>query len=140
MHRTLIFYLLSWILKKKKSYMFLKCVAFSLTTMSFICTCKSWCNSCLYFIQPSPKWVRGVNLKISSSNPSIFHIVFNFELCAVVDSLLSFHSLILIFGSTAAVSEWQQRCVRRSAWVILAGSIYIFMLTCIFTKLCYKHG
>lgn len=129
-HRMLIFCLLSCILSKKKPYMFLKYVAFSLTTMSFICTCKSWCNSCLYFIQPSPKWVIGVNMKISSSNPSIFYsIVFNFKLYAVIDSPLSFHFLlILIFGRTTTVSEWQQRYVQWnyvsvSCWVY----IYIFI-------------
>lgn len=116
--RTLIFYLLFCILRRKKKapYMFLKCLAFSLTIMSFICTCKSWCNSCLHFIQPSPEWAIGVDLKISSSNPSIFcSIVFNFKLYAVIDSLFSFHLLlILIFGRTTTVSEWQQRCVHRN--------------------------
>lgn len=128
--------------------MFLKCVAFSLTTMSFICTCKSWCNSCLYFIQPSPEWAIGVNLKISSSNPSIFcSIVFNFKLCAVIDSLLSFHFLlILIFGRTTIVPEWQQRYVHRnyisvSYWVFLCVYIYIYIYKNIyFTKAYCKHG
>lgn len=135
MHRTLIFYLLSCILRKKKSYMLLKCVAFSLTTMSFICTCKSWCNSCSYFIQPSPKWAIGVNLKISSSNPSIFYIVFNFKLYAVIDSLLSFHFLlILIFGRTAAVSEWQQRyvCRNHSKWSLLG--LYTYLCKHVFSQ------